>query len=168
MEVIYKHKRADMPQIAPQYADYRELLLRLLAKSRRQVPVGARIARGDLGVQDSGVSAAPFLSRTPVAGGDPGRVGAGGLRVAGRALDRSRQLRKESRLDRPCPDVRLRRGSELTDKMSRLAREELRHYEQVAKLFPRSEWRRGGWLRAATRWACAAWSLRLNRSGRWT
>jgi len=33
MEVIYKHKRADMPQIAPQYADYRELLLRLLAKS---------------------------------------------------------------------------------------------------------------------------------------
>jgi eukaryotic-like serine/threonine-protein kinase len=33
MEVIYKHKRADLPEIAPQYADYREILLRLLAKS---------------------------------------------------------------------------------------------------------------------------------------
>jgi serine/threonine protein kinase len=33
MEVIYKHKRAELPQIAPQYVEYRELLLRLLAKS---------------------------------------------------------------------------------------------------------------------------------------
>ncbi|HWG72249.1 MAG TPA: serine/threonine-protein kinase [Steroidobacteraceae bacterium] len=33
MEVIYKHKRADMPDIAPQFAEYRELLLRLLAKA---------------------------------------------------------------------------------------------------------------------------------------
>jgi tRNA A-37 threonylcarbamoyl transferase component Bud32 len=33
MEVIYKHKRAELPQIAPQYAEFRELLLRLLAKS---------------------------------------------------------------------------------------------------------------------------------------
>jgi eukaryotic-like serine/threonine-protein kinase len=33
MEVIYKHKRADLPEIAPQFADYKGLLLRLLAKS---------------------------------------------------------------------------------------------------------------------------------------
>jgi hypothetical protein len=33
MEVIYKHKRADMPEIAAQFADYREILLHLLAKS---------------------------------------------------------------------------------------------------------------------------------------
>jgi tRNA A-37 threonylcarbamoyl transferase component Bud32 len=33
MEVIYKHKQADLPEIAPQFADYRELLLRLLAKA---------------------------------------------------------------------------------------------------------------------------------------
>jgi eukaryotic-like serine/threonine-protein kinase len=33
MEVIYKHKRADLPEIAPQFADYRQILLRLLAKS---------------------------------------------------------------------------------------------------------------------------------------
>jgi hypothetical protein len=33
MEVIYKHKRADLPEIAPQYATYRGILLRLLAKS---------------------------------------------------------------------------------------------------------------------------------------
>jgi eukaryotic-like serine/threonine-protein kinase len=33
MEVIYKHKRADLPEIAPQYAEYREMLLRLLAKA---------------------------------------------------------------------------------------------------------------------------------------
>jgi hypothetical protein len=33
MEVIYKHKRADLPEIAPQFAEYREILLRLLAKS---------------------------------------------------------------------------------------------------------------------------------------
>jgi serine/threonine protein kinase len=33
MEVIYKHKRADLPEIAPQFADYQEILLRLLAKS---------------------------------------------------------------------------------------------------------------------------------------
>jgi eukaryotic-like serine/threonine-protein kinase len=33
MEVIYKHKRADLPQIAPQFAAFKELLLRLLAKS---------------------------------------------------------------------------------------------------------------------------------------
>jgi eukaryotic-like serine/threonine-protein kinase len=33
MEVIYKHKRANMPEIPPQFADYREILLHLLAKS---------------------------------------------------------------------------------------------------------------------------------------
>ncbi len=33
MEVIYKHKRADLPDIAPRFADYREMLTRLLAKS---------------------------------------------------------------------------------------------------------------------------------------
>jgi serine/threonine-protein kinase PpkA len=33
MEVIYKHKRADLPEIAPQFASYKDLLLRLLAKS---------------------------------------------------------------------------------------------------------------------------------------
>jgi tRNA A-37 threonylcarbamoyl transferase component Bud32 len=33
MEVIYKHKRAELPQIAPELADYREVLRRLLAKS---------------------------------------------------------------------------------------------------------------------------------------
>jgi eukaryotic-like serine/threonine-protein kinase len=33
MEVIYKHKRADLPEIAPQFAGYKDLLLRLLAKS---------------------------------------------------------------------------------------------------------------------------------------
>jgi eukaryotic-like serine/threonine-protein kinase len=33
MEVIYKHKRADIPEIAPQFAKYEGLLRRLLAKS---------------------------------------------------------------------------------------------------------------------------------------
>jgi hypothetical protein len=33
MEVIYKHKRADLPQIAPQFAEYKEMLQRLLAKA---------------------------------------------------------------------------------------------------------------------------------------
>jgi serine/threonine-protein kinase PpkA len=33
MEVIYKHKRADIPEIAPQYSKYEGLLRRLLAKS---------------------------------------------------------------------------------------------------------------------------------------
>jgi tRNA A-37 threonylcarbamoyl transferase component Bud32 len=33
MEVIYKHKRAELPQIAPQFADYEGILRRLLAKS---------------------------------------------------------------------------------------------------------------------------------------
>jgi tRNA A-37 threonylcarbamoyl transferase component Bud32 len=33
MEVIYKHKRAEMPEVPPQFADYREILRRLLAKS---------------------------------------------------------------------------------------------------------------------------------------
>jgi eukaryotic-like serine/threonine-protein kinase len=33
MEVIYKHKRADLPEIAPQFANYKGLMLRLLAKS---------------------------------------------------------------------------------------------------------------------------------------
>ncbi len=33
MEVIYKHKRADLPEIAPQFANYRAILLGLLAKS---------------------------------------------------------------------------------------------------------------------------------------
>jgi tRNA A-37 threonylcarbamoyl transferase component Bud32 len=33
MEVIYKHKRADLPEIAPQFASYKGLLTRLLAKS---------------------------------------------------------------------------------------------------------------------------------------
>jgi tRNA A-37 threonylcarbamoyl transferase component Bud32 len=33
MEVIYKHKRADLPEIAPQFADFEGLLRRLLAKA---------------------------------------------------------------------------------------------------------------------------------------
>jgi eukaryotic-like serine/threonine-protein kinase len=33
MEVIYKHKRAELPAIAPQFAEFRNLLLHLLAKS---------------------------------------------------------------------------------------------------------------------------------------
>jgi tRNA A-37 threonylcarbamoyl transferase component Bud32 len=33
MEVIYKHKRAELPEIAPRFAEYREMLGRLLAKS---------------------------------------------------------------------------------------------------------------------------------------
>jgi len=33
MEVIYKHKRADLPEIAPQFAEYQEMVKRLLAKS---------------------------------------------------------------------------------------------------------------------------------------
>jgi hypothetical protein len=33
MEVIYKHKRAELPEIGPQFAPYAELLRRLLAKS---------------------------------------------------------------------------------------------------------------------------------------
>jgi tRNA A-37 threonylcarbamoyl transferase component Bud32 len=33
MEVIYKHKRAELPQIAPQFAEYETMLRRLLAKS---------------------------------------------------------------------------------------------------------------------------------------
>jgi hypothetical protein len=33
MEVIYKHKRAELPEIAPQFADYEAMLRRLLAKS---------------------------------------------------------------------------------------------------------------------------------------
>jgi hypothetical protein len=33
MEVIYKHKRAELPEIAPQFACYEELLRRMLAKS---------------------------------------------------------------------------------------------------------------------------------------
>ncbi len=33
MEVIYKHKKADLPEIAPRFADYKPVLLRLLAKS---------------------------------------------------------------------------------------------------------------------------------------
>jgi tRNA A-37 threonylcarbamoyl transferase component Bud32 len=33
MEVIYKHKRAEMPEVPTQFADYQEILRRLLAKS---------------------------------------------------------------------------------------------------------------------------------------
>jgi serine/threonine protein kinase len=33
MEVIYKHKRAELPEIAPQFASYEGVLRRLLAKS---------------------------------------------------------------------------------------------------------------------------------------
>jgi len=33
MEVIYKHKRADLPELAPEFAAYKPILARLLAKS---------------------------------------------------------------------------------------------------------------------------------------
>jgi len=33
MEVIYKHKRAELPEIAPEFASYEDLLRRMLAKS---------------------------------------------------------------------------------------------------------------------------------------
>ena len=33
MEVIYKHKRADLPEIAPEFSGYQEILQRLLAKA---------------------------------------------------------------------------------------------------------------------------------------
>jgi tRNA A-37 threonylcarbamoyl transferase component Bud32 len=44
MEVIYKHKRAELPEITPQFAEYRTLLLRLLAKS----PANRYQSAGDL------------------------------------------------------------------------------------------------------------------------
>ena len=55
---------------------------------------------------------------------------------------------------------------ELTDKMSRLAREELRHYEQVAKLMKELQSCRSGWRPAAMRSACVGWSRRPSRSAR--
>jgi serine/threonine protein kinase len=33
MEVIYKHKRADLPEIAPQFACYEPMIRKLLAKA---------------------------------------------------------------------------------------------------------------------------------------
>ncbi len=35
MEVIYKHKRADLPEMAPQFARYEPIIRRLLAKAPR-------------------------------------------------------------------------------------------------------------------------------------
>ena len=56
---------------------------------------------------------------------------------------------------------------ELTEKMSRLAREELRHYEQVAKLIARRSGScRSASRRAATRSGCGGWSRRQSRSAR--
>jgi serine/threonine-protein kinase PpkA len=36
MEVIYKHKRAELPEIAPEFASYAGMLRKLLAKSPDQ------------------------------------------------------------------------------------------------------------------------------------
>jgi len=56
---------------------------------------------------------------------------------------------------------------QLTDKMSRLAREELRHYEQVAKLMRSLNVVRGVWRPDATPTGCAAWWRAASRSARW-
>jgi len=67
MEVIYKHKRAELPEIAPQFADYEEILRRLLAKSPAdRYQSAGRIARGDLGVQNSRVSRAAAAFAHPL------------------------------------------------------------------------------------------------------
>jgi serine/threonine protein kinase len=46
MEVIYKHKRAELPEIAPQFAEYEALLRAARQGAGRPLSVGARIARG--------------------------------------------------------------------------------------------------------------------------
>ena len=56
---------------------------------------------------------------------------------------------------------------ELADKMSRLAREELRHYEQVARLIRRLQRRAAAHgARPLCADACAAWSQGPSRSAK--
>ena len=83
MEVIYKHKRAELPPIEPQYAAY-EPLLEAPAREIARGPfsVGARAARGRRRAQDARVSrrrhAGAARRRTLLLVADPRRAGSTG------------------------------------------------------------------------------------------
>jgi hypothetical protein len=55
MEVIYKHKRADMPAIQPRHAEFEHILRRLLAKSPRDRFQSARELLGAIAALESPV-----------------------------------------------------------------------------------------------------------------
>ena len=115
MEVIYKHKRAELPDIPPQFAVYEAMIRRLLAKSPADRYQSARELLDAIAASKvTGVSAAAGASSIRCSARPrPQRMG---RRPACAALERcaahrSRELREEGGLDRARADVRIRRGS---------------------------------------------------------
>ena len=127
MAVIYMHANAPIPLLPEELRKYQQLLNRLLAKdpgsigSRRRARCWRRSR-----------TAAHCNERPRRA--DAAALVRGRLRALARAAGRSRELREEGGVDGAQPDLRVCRGLPLTDRLSRLAREELRHFEQVQKM----------------------------------
>ncbi len=104
----------------------------------RPLSIGPRAARGDRGAQDPGVSTAfseapafvhPLLrAATPAAWIERARASPDVLLIDHANCEKKAASTALALMFAYAEDL------ELTDKMSRLAREELRHYEQVAKL----------------------------------
>jgi hypothetical protein len=58
MEVIYKHKRAELPELAPQFAIYEPIMRKLAGQgSGGPLPIGPRVAGCHFGFEDAGMSA---------------------------------------------------------------------------------------------------------------
>ncbi len=136
MEVIYKHKRAELPEIAPQFASLRRAAAPTAREgSRRSLSIRRRAAGSHLRPENSGMSGCGGVL--------PTRCCARRRRMAWIAEACARPevlLIDHANCEKKAASTALAlmfayaEDLELTDKMSRLAREELRHYEQVAKL----------------------------------
>src|SRR6266403_2228000 len=100
----------------------------------RPLSVGGRAARGDLGPQDSGVSRAEGFAHPLLRVPTPaGWVAAAKASPDVLLIDHA-NCEKKAASTALALMFAYAEDLELTGKMSRLAREELRHYEQVAKL----------------------------------
>ena len=109
MEVIYKHKRAELPEIAPQFALYEGGAAPLAGQgARRPLSIRRRTAGRHLRPENSGMSSAAAYAHPLLRAATPDAWVAEACTRPRGAADRSRELREKGRVDRARADVRLR------------------------------------------------------------
>ncbi len=109
MEVIYKHKRAELPEIAPQFAAYEGRAAPLARQgSRRSLSIRRRAAGGHLRSENSGMSGAAAFAHPLLRAATPACLDCGGVRASRGVADRSRELREKGGIDGARVDVCLR------------------------------------------------------------
>ena len=144
MAIIYMHRKSPVPQLPESQAALQPLLHKLLAKQPADRFESARVGRrghrrgaGRTAGPGAGGMNAPRARPLPeqiLRAATPRGLGRGCVRALAGTAGGSSGVREESGLHGTGADFRLPGRHGLTQALSRLAREELRHFEQVQAL----------------------------------